>query len=32
MKQAARGADLTELSLPEDERVFFDRAARIAFP
>ena len=33
VKQAARGADLTELSLPEDERAFFrDRAAlRVAF-
>ena len=31
--QAARGADLTELTLPEDERLFFrDRAAvRVAF-
>jgi hypothetical protein len=33
VKQAGRGADLTELSLPEDERPFFrDRAAvRVAF-
>jgi len=33
VKQAARGADLTELALPEDERPFFrDRAAlRVAF-
>ena len=33
VKQAARGADLTELSLPADERPFFrDRAAlRVAF-